>query len=100
MDRDAGSEPRYQGVNHLQTNGVEVDFFDMNLMQKIRDENKDFAEQYEKARDVLDYHDHEFEGPSETEKEAVTSASLRDISLNVIKGYLKARNKRFSKHQR
>ena len=85
------------GVGHLLKNGVEVEFFDSDLMQQIREENKDFAEQYEKARDVVDYQDHDFEGPSETEKEPVTSASLRDLSLNVIKGYLKARGKKFSK---
>jgi len=93
---DPNPDIQGHGVDHLQQNGVEVEFFDLDLMRKIREENKEFAEQYEKARDVIDY-EHDYEGPSEKEKEAVGSASLSDLSMGVIESYLKARGKKFAR---
>jgi ATP-dependent DNA helicase RecG len=83
------------GVAHLQRNGIEVDFFDVDLWQVIRKENQDFVEQYEKAEEPLPAEE-EREGPSEKEKEIIHAASLDDFAAEVIQDYVSLRKEKFA----
>jgi len=92
---DPNPDIQGHGVNHLQDRGVEVDFFDLDLNQQIRKSNEDFIEQYRQAQPELP-EEGEREGPSEKEKELVHSASVNDLSPEVIREYLAMRRMRFS----
>ena len=81
------------GVTFLQRRGVEVDFFDLDLVHQIRKENEAFIEQYELAEETS-RPEEEREGPSDKEKEAVPAASLDDLSAVVIADYLAARGEK------
>ena len=91
-----------QGIDYLRHNGVEVEFFDHDLAEQIRHENKGFIEHFENsayfhsqgslpvaARPTtsLDV----FSGPSYEENRAVSGADLTDLSRVAIQRYLKAR---------
>ncbi|UCG69291.1 MAG: DeoR family transcriptional regulator [Thermoplasmata archaeon] len=84
-----------RGITHLQNNNIEVDFFDIDLVKQIREENKDFIEQYDQIRLITDESLDEFEGPSEKEKEPIPSATIDDFSQQIIRDYLTARGKTF-----
>jgi ATP-dependent DNA helicase RecG len=83
-----------RGITYLQNNNVEVDFFDLDLVQQIREENKDFISQYEhlEGTKILEA---QCEGPSEAEKRCVSSATIEDLNPKLIKQYLHARGKAF-----
>jgi ATP-dependent DNA helicase RecG len=84
-----------RGVTQLQQQGVEVDFFDLDLWHQIRTENEGFVEQHERAQEPLP-EEEGWEGPSEKEKEAVPAASVDDFSSGVIADYLAARNEKLT----
>lgn len=90
---DPNPDIQGHGVNNLQDRGVEVDFFDLDLNQQIREANKGFIEQYRQAERKLP--EEERESPSEKEKEPVHSASVNDLSPEVIREYLAIQKKRF-----
>jgi ATP-dependent DNA helicase RecG len=92
---DPNPEIQGRGLTHLQRNGVEVDFFDLDLWGQIRDENKGFVQQYEQAEEVAGLTQLSYEGPSEKEKEPMRTASLDEFSPHVIKKHLAARGKKF-----
>jgi len=78
------------GVTYLQKHGVEVDFFDLDLWNAVRADNKNFVEQYERTEEPVTGVE-EREGPSETEKAGVPAASVRDLSPEVMADYMTAR---------
>lgn len=92
---DPNPDIQGHGVIHLQHHGIEVDFFDLDLNQQIRDANKVFIAQFDRTEAVLQAEE-ERDGPSEKEKELVTSASVGDFSPDVIRSYLAARKERFA----
>ncbi len=57
-----------RGIQKLINNGVEVDFFDLDLVNVIRKENDEFIKYHEEAEAEGD--SAPFEGPSDKEKEA------------------------------
>jgi ATP-dependent DNA helicase RecG len=79
-----------RGVRLLQKHGIEVDFFDHDLYEKISEENKGFIEQFENAEEKVADTD-ELATPSEKEKEPVVVAVVNDLSIEVIKQYLEKR---------
>jgi pyrimidine deaminase RibD-like protein len=87
---DPNPDIQGHGVIHLQKHGVEVDFFDLDLVQEIRAENKNFVEQYERVESRSAETD-EREAPSDMEKEVVPAASTQDLSPEVIADYLASR---------
>jgi len=89
---DPNPEILGKGINFLIENGIVIDFFDLDLIEKIKEENKGFiAEQIRKEavpRDQLV----EFSKPSEEEIRLIETASIDDLSADLIIRYLKARN--------
>lgn len=83
------------GIKHLLDNDIEVDFFDLDLVKQIREENKNFVEHYDRVVEPYEEPLKEYEGPSEKEKEPVLSAELEDFSPEVIQKYLTARGKSY-----
>ena len=92
---DPNPDIQGKGITFLQRNDITVGFFDLDLTKLIMEENKYFIKQYEKASkvkvDTLD----KCEGPSKKEKEPVHSASLKDLSYDMIRDYLAARKKSY-----
>jgi ATP-dependent DNA helicase RecG len=91
-----------KGVEYLRHNGVVVEFFDRDLAEQIRHENKEFIEHFENstyqrsqgsfsvAADTSKSVD-VFSGPSYEENRAVPSADPTDLSHVAIRRYLRAR---------
>jgi ATP-dependent DNA helicase RecG len=79
------------GISLLQRNNVEVDFFDLDLVQMIREENKEFIAQYQKSSEQSENATGVFEGPSSKEKEIVPAASTKELDNDLIGEYLLAR---------
>jgi len=79
-----------RGVGYPQKNGVVVDFFDLDLNQKIAEENRNFCQQFELAEESI-LETEAIEGPSEKERELVSVASVEDFDRTVIKDYLSER---------
>ncbi len=78
-----------KGISYLINNGVKVNFFENDLSKIIRDENKDFIEQFEGNEDSHIEYPEESELPSRKENEIIESASVNDFSHEEIKKYLK-----------
>lgn len=93
---DPNPEIQGRGITHLLNNNIEVDFFNLDLVKQIREENKDFIEQYDRTTEVSEERPEEYEGPSDKEKEPVLSAGLEDFSPAVIQKYLNVRGKSYS----
>ncbi len=80
------------GIRYLQTHRVQVDLFDVDLVNRIQEANLDFIEYFntagreDKTNDV-------FEGSSDTEDELVANATVEDLSLDAIRKYLILRKK-------
>lgn len=87
---DPNPDIQGDGLGYLQQNQVEVDFFDLDLIQQIREDNKDFIEQYDLAEETLSEKE-QIEGPSDKEKELVPTASIDDFDRVLVKDYLIAR---------
>ena len=83
------------GITYLQNNNVEVDFFDLDLVQKIQNQNKDFIKQYERIEAASEMLETQCEEPSDMEKQCMSSATIEDLNRQMIKGYLDARNQAF-----
>lgn len=81
-----------RGITHLLNNGVEVDFFDVDLVGQIRGTNRDFIDYFRDAGKEAADEGLEFEGPSEKEKEPVLAATVDDFFLDTIEEYLGSRN--------
>lgn len=94
-----------RGISHLLKHGVQVDFFDPDLREQIREANKDFITHYEgpKPRPPeagLPSYERSlvplsppkpFGGPSYEERQPVPSATVGDLSRDAIQEYLEAR---------
>ncbi len=80
-----------RGVQHLLNHGVEVDFFDLNLVRQIREENQGFIDYYESGEGRSANSTEPFEGPSRFELDIVERASLGDFSHDAIQTYLAKR---------
>ena len=80
-----------RGEEELKREAVEVDFFDEDLAQQIRDYNSDFLkEQQERAERVKSMR---LKSPSREENRRVPEASVADFSVEAIRAYLeKTRN--------
>ncbi len=92
---DPNPDIQGDGIKYLQGQGVEVDFFDNDLIQQIRQENKNFIEQYEQAEEISTDVVEMRESSSEIEKQPVLSARLQDFSPEIIGQYLAARGQTF-----
>src|SRR4051812_39974562 len=77
-----------RGVQHLLNHGVEVDFFDIDLVKQVREANKVFIEYYETSGTNETPGKEPFEGPSRRELEVVERASLNELSPEVLAPYL------------
>ncbi len=77
-----------RGVQHLLNHGVEVDFFDVDLVRQIRDENEGFIDYYESPENRGPNAAEQFEGPSLYEQEVVERARPEDFSSEAIRQYL------------
>ena len=81
------------GIAYLQKKGVEVKFFDKDLVDKIREENEDFIKYCEKIHKKSKDYEVLFIGPSDKEKESIETATIKDFSESVISDYLAIRKK-------
>lgn len=81
-----------RGVQHLLNHGVEVDFFDLDLVRQIREENQGFIDYYESPESRTATSTEQFEGPSPYELEIVERAALEDFSNEAIQRYLAKRD--------
>ena len=84
-----------RGIQKLINNGVEVDFFDLDLVNVIRKDNEEFIKYYEEA-EAEDAAWVPFEGPSDKEQEAVSGASTEDISLEAVEKYVEMRQEKIN----
>ncbi len=80
-----------RGVQHLLDHGVEVDFFDLDLVRQIRQENQEFIEYYETQEKKPLTDTEPFEGPSPKELEVVARASFDDLSNEALSRYMAQR---------
>ena len=92
---DPNPDIQGEGIKYLQGHGVEVDFFDIDMIQQIRQENKDFIEQYEQAEEVPTDSWEERESSSDIEKQPVLFTRLQDFSLEIVNQYLAARRQTY-----
>lgn len=81
-----------KGIKFLQDSRIDVDFFDLDLVQEIKEANVDFIREQEEA-DVSQEDLREFAGPSEEETRAVEGATVDDFSPDALGKYLQARGK-------
>lgn len=81
-----------RGIQYLLNNGVEVDFFDLDLVRQIKEANAAFVAYYEDAESEQKLEP--FEGPSRLECEVVDRATVKDLSLDALQRYLDARESR------
>jgi ATP-dependent DNA helicase RecG len=82
------------GIRYLHRHGVQVDLFDVDLVEQIRAANNKFIEYFELAERSLPI-SMAFEGPDETENQLIKSATIYDLSPDEIKRYLEFRKKNF-----
>ncbi len=80
-----------RGVQHLLNHGVEVDFFDVDLVRQIREDNRNFIDYYESLESRTANATEQFEGPSLYELEVVERCTLEDFSHDAILTYLAKR---------
>ena len=80
-----------KGISYLMNNRIEVEFFDLNLIEVIRDVNHDFITYFEDTGQVA-VTERDFEGSSDKEKEPVPAATVSDLSSEMINKYLQSRN--------
>lgn len=80
-----------EGEEKLKREGVQVDFFDDDLAQQVRDYNSDFLKEQEERADRLK--SMRLKSPSREENRRVPEASVADFSLQAIRTYLKEAKK-------
>ena len=80
-----------RGVQYLMNHGVEVDFFDLDLVRQIMDANREFIDYWEASERSTSTLAEPFEGPSGKELEVVERASLDDLSWDELSRYLGGR---------
>ena len=80
-----------RGIKYLINHGVEVDFFDLDLVRQIMDANREFIDYWEAAERTTSTLAEPFEGPSGKELEVVERASLDDLSRDALSRYLAGR---------
>jgi len=80
-----------RGIQYLLNHGVEVDFFDVDLVEQIREENADFISYFENADTSTE--ESQFEGPSDTENQVVPGGSVESFSTEALGQYLELRDK-------
>jgi len=78
-----------RGVQYFLNNGIEVDFFDVDLVREIRDTNRDFIDYWENT--PASAKAEPFEGPSRKELEVVSRSAINDLSLEALNRYVEAR---------
>jgi ATP-dependent DNA helicase RecG len=85
--------PRIEGhgIVKLANAGVQVDFFDSDLVEKIRLHNRDFIDYFYDMESDEGYDLSEFVGPSKKEREIVGTSDLAGLSLPHIMEYVAAR---------
>ncbi len=93
---DPNPEILGKGIYYLQDKGVEVDFFDLDLIEKIKEENKNFIEEQSQRELISKDRLAGFSGPSEEEIKPVITASAQDFSSDLIRRYLEARRIKYS----
>ena len=87
---DPNPDIQVTGIAYLLTNRIEVDFFDSDLMEKIREENREFIEYFAGAV-VPDAESlREFPGPSEQERTPVPNATVADLSTDLLTEFVAA----------
>ncbi|MBI3625286.1 MAG: hypothetical protein HY215_03940 [Candidatus Rokubacteria bacterium] len=95
-----------QGVTYLLEQGVRVDFFDSDLAEAIRQDNREFITHYEdayytagvgglQAPSVPPVARGRFSGPEREELRPLRGASIEDFSLEAIQQYLAAQSRSY-----
>ena len=92
---DPNPEITGKGIYFLQANGVEVDFFDLDLIDQIREANTDFIMEQESLSAIPKEQLQEFKGPSAEETKPVIRSTVEDFSVEAIKMYLEFRAESF-----
>ncbi len=86
--RDPNPDIYGRGEEKLRRENIQVDFFDEDLAQQIRDHNYGFLkEQEERAKHVKSM---QLKSPSREENRRVPEASVADFSTDAIRAYLKS----------
>jgi len=80
-----------RGVQYLLNHGVEVDFFDLDLVRQVMDANREFINYWEASERTTSALAEPFEGSSGKELEVVERASLNDLSHDELSHYLARR---------
>lgn len=88
---DPNPEITGKGIYFLQAHGVEVDFFDLDLIDQIREANIEFIKEQESLSAIPKEQLQEFEGPSAEETKPVIRGTVEDFSVEAIKMYLEFR---------
>jgi ATP-dependent DNA helicase RecG len=76
-----------EGEARLKREGIQVNFFDDDLAQQVRDYNSDFLKEQEERAERLK--SMRLKSPSREENRRVPEASVADFSLEAIRTYLK-----------
>ncbi|HEY4272960.1 MAG TPA: ATP-binding protein [Candidatus Udaeobacter sp.] len=87
---DPNPDIRGKGVQYLLDNGIKVDFFDVDLIAKIKEANAAFTE-YWTTRQTPEEGAPNFEGASTKEIEILSHVSLKAFSEGTIAYYLEQR---------
>ena len=88
---DPNLDVQGRGVQYLIKHRVEVDFFDLDLVGQIMDDNREFIDYCEATERTAPNGTELFEGPSGKELQIVERASLEDLSHDELSRYLTAR---------
>ena len=89
--RDPNPDIYGRGEEKLKRENIQVDFFDEDLAQQIRDFNSGFLKEQEERAEH--FKSMQLKSPSREENRCVAEASADDFSVDAIRAYLKATKK-------
>lgn len=87
--RDPNPEICGRGVDLLRKHGVEVDYFDEDLSEEIKNLNKEFSDFMNEQKKDTEMPPQKIEASSLEELRSVPEADLKDLSYDAIRKYLK-----------
>src|SRR5205807_6359246 len=79
-----------RGIQYLLDHGVEVDFFDLDLIAQVKETNRDFIEFWHAPKTEVESQG-DFEGAAATELTVQTHVGLDALSSEAILKYVRAR---------
>lgn len=94
--RDPNPEIYGRGVDLLQKHGVNVDYFDEDLAEEIKNLNKEFSDFMNDQKKESKMPPQKIEAPSLEELRSVPEADLKDLSYDAIRKYLKLYKLKYS----